>query len=39
MRPYTQLTLEQRYPIQALMKIGHRYVEIAHIMGGPHLHH
>lgn len=30
---YTQLTLEQRYQIQALLKPGHRYTEIAHIVG------
>ena len=33
MRHYTQLTLEQRYQMQALLKTGHRYREMAHIVG------
>lgn len=33
MRHYTQLTLEQRYQIQALLKTGQRYKEIAFIVG------
>lgn len=33
MRHYTQLTLEQRYQIQALLKMGHPYQEIATVVG------
>lgn len=33
MRHYTHLTLEQRYQIQALLKTGHPYQEIAHVLG------
>jgi len=33
MRRYTQLTLEQRYQIQALLKMGHSFQEIAHVVG------
>jgi len=33
MKSYTQLTLEQRYQIQALLKTGHPYQEIAHVVG------
>lgn len=33
MRTYTQLTLEQRYQIQALLKTGHSYQEIAYVIG------
>lgn len=33
MRCYTQLTLEQRYQIQALVKTGHGYTEIANVVG------
>jgi len=33
MKAYTQLTLEQRYQIQALLKTGHPYQEIAHVVG------
>jgi len=33
MRRSTQLTLEQRYQIQAMLKTGHRYTEIASVVG------
>ena len=33
MRSYTQLTLEQRYQIQALLNMGHSYREIATVVG------
>ena len=33
MRMYTQLTQAQRYQIQALLKTGHGYTEIAHVIG------
>ena len=33
MRSYTHLTLEQRYQIQALMKMGHSYQEIGAVIG------
>lgn len=33
MRSYTHLTLEQRYQIQALMKMGHCYQEIGDVIG------
>jgi IS30 family transposase len=33
MRPYTQLTQEQRYQIYALKKTGHSYSEIAEVIG------
>ncbi len=33
MRSYTHLTLEQRYQIQALMKMGHSYQEIGDVIG------
>lgn len=33
MRHYTQLTLEQRYQIQALLNMGHPYQEIATVVG------
>ncbi|HEB56323.1 MAG TPA: IS30 family transposase, partial [Gammaproteobacteria bacterium] len=33
MMRYTQLTLEQRYQIQALMKAGKNQTEIAEIIG------
>lgn len=33
MRPYTPLTLELRYQIQALLNTGHRYTEIARVIG------
>jgi len=33
MRRYAQLTLEQRYQIQALLKTGHPYSEIAQVVG------
>ena len=33
MRRYTQLTLEQRYQIQTLLKTGHRYTEMARVLG------
>ncbi len=33
MRHYTQLTLEQRYQIQALLKMGHPYQKIATVVG------
>jgi transposase, IS30 family len=33
MRSYAQLTLEQRYQIQALLKMGHSYQEIGHVVG------
>ena len=33
MRHYTHLTLEQRYQIQALLKMGHPYQEIATVVG------
>ena len=33
MRSFTHLTLEQRYQIQALMKMGHSYQEIGAVIG------
>ena len=33
MRSCTQLTLEQRYQIQALLKMGHPYQEIVQVVG------
>jgi IS30 family transposase len=33
MKTYTHLTVEQRYQIQALLKTGHPYQEIAHVIG------
>ncbi|HSF08485.1 MAG TPA: IS30 family transposase [Nitrospirales bacterium] len=33
MRSFTHLTLEQRYQIQALMKMGHSYQEIGGVIG------
>jgi len=33
MKHYAQLTLEQRYQIQALLKMGHPYQEIATVIG------
>ena len=35
MRRSTQLTLEKHYQIQALLKPGHRYTEMACVLGGP----
>jgi len=34
MRTYTQVTQAQRYQIHALLKTGHRFKEIAAVIGG-----